>query len=234
MSEFVPLPDEGRRYREEFLIRLGNADAGGLLRLDGVVQLLQDVATDDWTDTGIATDDTWVVRRTGLRLVDGAPWPRYLDRVTLTTWCGGVGVAWAERRTNIEVDGVTSIEAVGLWVPVSPKGSPVRLRDSFVDVYGPSARARKVSGRVDTPPVSEDARYRPWPLRVADVDILGHVNNAAVWQALSEVVPSPVRFVSVTHHQAIELDDDVLLAIAPGMMWLVVAGVIKVSATFEH
>ena len=72
MPEFVPLGDEGRRYSEDYLIRLGDADENGLLRLDGVARLLQDVATDDWTDTGIATEDTWVVRRTQLRLVEGA------------------------------------------------------------------------------------------------------------------------------------------------------------------
>jgi hypothetical protein len=37
----------------------------------------------------------------------------------------------------------------------------------------------------------------------------------------------------VTHHQSIERDDNVVLASAPGSMWLVVEGVIKVSATYE-
>jgi acyl-ACP thioesterase len=81
--------------------------------------------------------------------------------------------------------------------------------------------------------VAEGATRRAWPLREADLDIAGHVNNAAVWQAVSEVVPPPVRFVSVTHHQSLERDDDVVLASVPGALWLVVDGVIKVSATYE-
>jgi acyl-ACP thioesterase len=233
VPEFVPLTNEGRRYRSEYLIRLGDADEKGLLRVDGAARFLQDVATDDWNDTGITTSDTWVVRRTRIRLVEGAHWPQYLDRVTLTTWCGGVGAAWAERRTNFDLDGVTSLEAEGLWVPVNPNGNPVRVREYFFDVYGTSAKARKVSGRVETPPVAEGATFRPWPLRVADLDLIGHVNNAAVWQAMSEVVRPPVRFVSVTHHQSIERDDDVVLASVPGSLWLVVEGVVKVSATYE-
>ncbi len=233
MAEFVPLGDEGRRFSEDYVVRLGDADERGLFRLDGVVGFLQDVATDDWTDTGIETDETWVVRRTRFRLVDGACWPRYLDHVRLTTWCGGVGAAWAERRTNIDLDGGTSIEAAGLWVPIGPSGVPVRLRASFFDVYGEAARTRKVPGRVDTPAVVEGATRQPWPLRETDLDIAGHVNNAAVWQAVSEVVPPPVRFVSVTHHQSLERDDDVVLASAPGALWLVVDGAIKVSATYE-
>ncbi len=153
MVEFVPLGDEGRRFSEDYVVRLGDADERGLFRLDGVVGFLQDVATDDWTDTGIETDETWVVRRTRFRLVDGARWPRYLDHVRLTTWCGGVGAAWAERRTNIDLDGVTSIEAAGLWVPIGPSGVPVRLRASFFDVYGSvgsgskGSRARRDSAR---------------------------------------------------------------------------------------
>jgi acyl-ACP thioesterase len=71
--EFVPLGEEGRRFSEDYVVRLGDADERGLFRLDGVVGFLQDVATDDWTDTGIETDETWVVRRTRFRLVDGAP-----------------------------------------------------------------------------------------------------------------------------------------------------------------
>ncbi|MGC1239769.1 MAG: acyl-ACP thioesterase domain-containing protein [Acidimicrobiales bacterium] len=233
MSDFVPLTDEGRRYSSQYLIRLGDADEKGLLRVDGAARFLQDVATDDWTDTGIETSDTWVVRRTRIRLVQGARWPQYLDHVTLTTWCGGVGAAWAERRTNFDLNGETSLEAEAIWVPVNPNGSPVRVNDSFFDVYGRAAKARKVSGRVETPPVAEGASRRPWPLREADFDIIGHVNNAAVWQALSEVVRSPLRYVSVTHHQSIERDDGVVLASAPGSLWLVVDGVIKVSATYE-
>jgi acyl-ACP thioesterase len=231
--DFVPLTDQGRRFSEQYIIRLGDVDSQGLLRLDGAARFLQDVATDDWNDTGITTDDTWVVRRTTLRLVEGATWPRYLDRVTLTTWCGGVGAAWAERRTNIDLDGQGSLEAAGLWVPVNANGHPVRVRESFFDIYGQSSKARKVSGRVTMPPVPNDATRQPWPLRYADFDILGHVNNAAVWQAVTELATLPLSWVSVTHHQSLERSDEVTLASAPGAMWLIANGEIKVSAEYS-
>jgi acyl-ACP thioesterase len=231
--DFVPLTDQGRRFAEQYIIRLGDVDTRGLLRLDGAARFLQDVAGDDWRDTGVTSDVTWVVRRTTVRLVEGGRWPRYLDRVTMTTWCGGVGVAWAERRTNFDLDGVRSLEAAALWVPINPSGQPVRLRESFFDVYGQSARARKVSGRVSVTPVAEGATRRPWPLRQADLDIIGHVNNAAVWQAVSELVSSPVAWVSLTHHQSLERDDEVTLASVPGAMWLVVDGVVKVAVEYS-
>ena len=90
----------GRYFESTRTVRLGDADATGALRLDGAARFLQDIATDDWDATGIASSDVWVVRRTALRRV--APtWPRYGDEVTLRTWCSGVGGAWAERRTDL-------------------------------------------------------------------------------------------------------------------------------------
>lgn len=233
MQEFVPLTDQGRRFREDFLIRLGDADVQGLLRLDGAARFLQDVATDDWIDTGVSSSDTWVVRRTTIRLIEGARWPRYLDRVALTTWCGGVGPAWAERRTNFDFEGKLLLEAVALWVPIDPTGHPVRLRESFFEVYGDSVHARKVSGRITRPVVPDSAELRPWSLRTADLDVVGHVNNAAVWQAFSEVAPPPLRSVSLTHHASIERGDDVTLAGAPGSFWLIVDGSVRVSAKYS-
>ena len=233
MFEFVPLTDRGRRFREDFLVRLGDANVKGLLRFDGVAQFLQDVAADDWNDTGVESSDTWVVRRTSLRRVVGARWPRYLDRVALTTWCGGVGAAWAERRTNVELDGEVVIEAAGLWVPVDPTGHPVRVGGSFFEAYGESARERKVSGRIATSSIPDGAKRQPWPLRAADLDVVGHVNNAAVWQAVSEVASPPMASVSVTHHSSIESDDDVTLVEDPGSLWLLVDDVVRVSAQYS-
>ncbi len=232
--EFVPLSDQGRRYQESFVVRLGDADNAGLLRLDAAARLLQDIATDDWVDTGVVSDDTWVVRRTAIRYLRSMRWPRYLDAVTLTTWCGGTGAAWAERRTNIVVGDALVLEAAALWVPIDRTGHPVRMRPNFFEIYGESARERKVSGRVSVPVIAEDAESRPWPLRRADLDIVGHVNNAAVWQAVSEVIPTPVASVSVIHHASIEAGDDVTFLCAPGELWLCVEGVVKVSAQYEQ
>jgi acyl-ACP thioesterase len=202
------------------------------MRLDGIARYLQDVGTDDWIETGASLDIVWIVRRTSLRHVEGARWPRYIDDITLTTWCGGVGAAWAERRTNFNFNGELLLEVAALWVPTDLSGHPVRIRQDFYDVYGEACRGRKISGRVTIPEIPIDATYRPWPLRVADFDIIGHVNNAAAWLAVSEVVAAPVRYVSVTHHLALERGDNVTLAQSPGQLWLLVDDVIRVSVEY--
>ncbi len=234
MIEFVPPSERGRNFSGQFRVRLGDADESGVIRLDGVARILQDVATDDWEETGLESTDTWVVRRTAIRVADGGRWPRYTEALTVTTWCGGVGAAWAERRTNILARGRVLLEAVALWVPVDPSGHPVRIKPAFFDVYAEAMQGRKVSGRVPTPVVAAEATTRPWPLRRADLDVVGHVNNAAVWQAVTEVVTTPVSSVSVTHHGAIAGDDEVTIASVPGSLWLVVDGQVRVAAEYAE
>jgi hypothetical protein len=46
-------------------------------------------------------------------------------------------------------------------------------------------------------------------------------------------VAPPLSWVSVTHHQSLERDDDVTLASVPGAMWLIADGVVKVSVEYE-
>jgi acyl-ACP thioesterase len=228
-STFEPF-HSGRRFESTRVVRLGDADALATLRLDGAARYLQDIATDDWDDTGIDSSDVWVVRRTAMRLVAGARWPRYQDHVTLRTWCSGAGGAWAERRTDLCVEGHVLVEAVALWVPTDPSGRPVRLRPSFHDVYGESVRGRKVSGRIKEAFVAPGAASVPWQIRYADLDVVGHVNNAAIWQAVSEVALTQFAWVEVTHYGALERRDDVQVLTDGAALWLVVDGAVRVGA----
>lgn len=234
MIEFVEPSGRGRQFSGQFRVRLGDADESGVIRLDGVARVLQDVATDDWEETGLESTDTWVVRRTSIRVADGGRWPRYKEVLTVTTWCGGAGAAWAERRTNISSRGELLVEAVALWVPVDPTGHPVRIKPAFYDVYGEALQGRKVSGRVPAPAVADGALLVAWPLRRADLDIVGHVNNAAVWQAVTEIVTSRVSWVSVIHHGAVESGHDVKIAHFPGSLWMLVDGEVRVSAQYAE
>jgi acyl-ACP thioesterase len=67
----------------------------------------------------------------------------------------------------------------------------------------------------DPPDGAVAAHGRPWPLRTTDFDIVGHVNNAAYWEAVEELlVIGPGRW-------EIEFRDEV----GPGGdVWVVVDG----------
>jgi acyl-ACP thioesterase len=189
------------------------------------------VAADDWDDTGIDSGDLWVVRRTAMRLGAGGRWPTLGEPVTATTWCSGIGAAWAERRSDLAVDGVVLVETESLWVPLDSV-RPRRISAEFRRVYGEAAGGRKVSGRVAAPDVPADAERRPWPLRRVDLDVAGHVNNAASWTALVEVADGPVASAVLTHHGPLEWDDPVTLARAEGRLWLLNGDRVQVSGEF--
>lgn len=233
MVEYVRRPAQGRTFSSSRTVRLSDADVDGQLRVDGLARYLQDVASDDWADSGIDADDFWLARRTTWRLTREGRWPRLSEAVSLTTWCGGTGAAWAERRTDLEVENEVMVETASLWVPVDSDGRPRRVRSDFFDVYGVAAGGRKVSGRVTRIPVDHGASRRTWVVRRSDVDVVGHVNNAAVWCAVAEVVPSGIRAASITHHGAIEIDDEVALFVNDSRIWLVVGDEVRVSGDFD-
>jgi acyl-ACP thioesterase len=212
--EFVPPPEQGRRFVARRRVRLGDVSGANRLRLDAVARYLQDVASDDVDDVADPqVDGAWVLRRTALSLGD---LPRYRDDVELMTFCSGTGSRWAERRTTIAVGGAPVAEAVAIWVYVNRAGRPAQLGEWFLEHYGEAAAGRKVSGRLSLPQPPAEAHGRPWPIRASDFDLLRHVNNAAYWYAVEDemafltqrrVMGTAVR----EHPAALELDDQVEL-----------------------
>ena len=231
--EITVPPGIGRRFTSSTQVHLADAGPDGRLRVDGLVRFLQDVATDDWTDTGIDDGTTWVVRRTAIELVEGSSWPRLNAAVELATWCSGTGAAWAERRTDLLVDGAPVVRTSALWVPLDRQGRPTRVSAEFHEIYDEAAGGRKVSGRVRAPEVPDDAASMSWVLRKADLDIVDHVNNAVAWAAMVEVSPGPITAAVLIHHGPLEAGDEVVLRSTPGALWLIVEGDVRISAEYH-
>jgi acyl-ACP thioesterase len=80
------------------------------------------------------------------------------------------------------------VDSVSLWVRIDAEtGRPRPLSDAVFAVYGTAADDRRVSAQLrhDITP-ADDLPTRPWPLRFADFDLLGHVNNAVAWAVIEE------------------------------------------------
>jgi acyl-ACP thioesterase len=187
-----PLPAGGRRFTGRARVRLGDVDRDGRLRLDATARFLQDVANDDAMDAIPDDAMNWVLRRSTVEVVS---WPGFREDLTLTTWSSGVGSRWAERRTSIEGDRGGRIEAAALWVHVEPAtGRPLRLPASFAAIYAEAHGGRVVHARTRhaSPPSGapgEELLSAPWAVRAADIDLVGHVNNAVYWQMVEEILP---------------------------------------------
>jgi acyl-ACP thioesterase len=178
-----PFPQAGRAYAHGRLVGPGDTAVSGRARLDAIVDWLQAVAHADVVDAGLEGVVLWVIRRAALRI---DRFPRLGERVELTTACSALGARWAERRTRVTGDRGARVEAVALWVAIDPATlRPARV-DHLAGVYGESAGDRRVRTGLTHPAPPPDAAARPWPVRRADLDVGGHVNNAAYWQALEE------------------------------------------------
>lgn len=189
----VPLPGQGRVFRARRRVRLADASPSQRLRFDACARYLQDVGNDDTADSGFDEDGTagvWVVRRAVVDVVVPPRWREWLD---LATWCGGTGGRWAERRLTMTGDQGGHVEINTLWVHLDQQTSlPARLPASFVEIYGEAAGGRKVSSRhLLGPPPADVTERRRWPLRVVDIDVMRHLNNAAYWAAVEEVLAAP-------------------------------------------
>jgi acyl-ACP thioesterase len=210
---------------------LADADPSGRLRLDSLARFLQDIGNDDTADAGHDATAPWVTRRTTVQVV-GA-WPHIGERLEVTTWCGGLGSHFAERRTDL-VSPTGRIEVAATWVHVDAVGRPARLPQWFHDTYASAAEGRKITARLAHPPLPPSgAVAQRWPLRFADLDVVGHVNNAAYWEAVEEVchqrglVPT---FAEVEYAGGIDAEDDVELHTSGDHVWLVVGGTVRGSA----
>jgi acyl-ACP thioesterase len=230
----VERPADGRIYESRRRVRLGDCSPGGRMRLDACARFLQDIANDDSRDAGTPNPTAWVARRTVIR-VDR--FPSYLDMVTLSTWCSGLGPRWAERRYEVFADeNGGRIEAATLWVHIDMATmKPVPVPDGFAEQFGAAAGGRTVKARLhlplrppeSSPPESsqpESSRSDPaertrivtstWPLRFVDFDVLGHVNNSVYWAIVEEQLAARRELrapltITLEHHAGIDPGDAV-------------------------
>jgi acyl-ACP thioesterase len=181
LEPLVPHPTAGRVFRTSRRVRLSDTTAEGRLRLDAVARYLQDAATDDVDETGWgAPEHLWVLRSVRIDLLA----PFLEDReIEIVTWGSGLAALAAGRRWSLAGDRGGSIEVDSVWVHLDRNARPVRIGAGF-DGYAEAAAGRGVSTRLVLPVPAEDAPRSRWPLRVTDVDLMGHVNNAAYWEAV--------------------------------------------------
>jgi acyl-ACP thioesterase len=222
-----------RRFHTTRSIGLSDIDRDGRLRLDVVARYLQDVASEDVTDVGRPpSKHFWVVRRTELDVVE--PFADDLS-VELETWASGIAPTAASRRYTLRGSHGGYIEAESVWIHLDRDLRPLRLDKGFLEIYGPSTEGRRASTRLTLPPPTV-APDRDWPLRVVDVDRLGHVNNAAYWAPVEELWAGRLggRLHAVLEYRKpIDLGERVQIAHEGDLLWLVVDGEVRSAARLD-
>jgi acyl-ACP thioesterase len=191
--EMVPVPTIGRTYVLQRYVHLGDVNPFGRMRLDAMARAVQDIATADASDALDGSAFAYVLRKLTLTIRQT---PRLGERLSMTTFCGGMARSWAERRTSITGDGGAQFEAAAIWVPIDTSGRPCRLPSDFLAAYGEATAGRRVEARLShagSPKVGEiGVSTANWLVRYTDLDTLGHVNNAAHWCAIEDVLQGAV------------------------------------------
>jgi acyl-ACP thioesterase len=214
VEALAPLPPSGRTFRTSYRIRLSDTDASGRLRLDAVARYLQDAAIDDVEEAGWgAPEHLWVLRSVRIDVVrplldDGT--------VAIVTWGSSFSALAAGRRWSLTGDAGGSIEVDSTWIHLGPDARPARIGTGF-DRYAEAAQGRVASTKLTLAAPALDGRRAAWPLRATDVDRMGHVNNAAYWEAiehrlvtLEPDLRSPVR-ARLDYRHPIDLGENVEL-----------------------
>jgi len=214
-------------------VRLGDADESGVIRLDGVAGILQDVATDDWEETGLESTDTWVVRRTTIRVADGGRWPRYTEYSRSRRGAA----AWVRPGPNVERTSPHAMDS-------QSKRSPCGYRSTHRAIPFESSRRSTTS----TAKQCREERYqvgcrRPKWRRRVDAGVAASSRRSRRGRSREQRRRVAGRdrsrddtgvVVSITHHGAIASADDVSIAHVPGSLWLVVDDHVRVAAEYAQ
>ena len=191
--EILPRPDLVREFSAPAVATISDCAPSGRVRLDALARWLQDVAYADIRDVGLESVAVWVVRRTRIRV---NRWPRFGERVRLTTFVTGLGRMWAERRTDVwrrserePARGRPDVEGVSLWVHLDPERRlPFPLTEAEVTTYSGPTPQRRITARLrhPVPPPAPGRRSSSWTFRATECDLADHVNNVAYWLPLEE------------------------------------------------
>lgn len=180
---------DGPSFTGPYRVRFDEAGADGQVRISTLARYLQDVA---WQHSASAGFDRawytarrmgWLVRGLELRLVGGAT---YGETLGVSTRIAGWRRMWAHRLSEVRNAGGGLVATARVdWVLLDATGRPVRI-PSDLEVLAPTVAAPFTPIRVDPgEPPSGAARVRS-VVRAADVDPMGHLNNAAYLDLLTE------------------------------------------------
>ncbi|MFC4373113.1 acyl-[acyl-carrier-protein] thioesterase [Nocardia halotolerans] len=179
-------PDIEQAFARSWPVRLGDTDDQDRLRLDAVARYLQDIGFDhlDAVEDG-DLHQVWIVRRTVIDVYEPI---MFGDRVQLRRWADALSNRWCDMRIQLTGERGGHIEASAFLIHIDPvAGRPARMSDAFMAPMLASTTEHRLRWKAALTELdTTEVETVPFPLRVTDVDRLGHVNNAVYWEAVEE------------------------------------------------
>jgi acyl-ACP thioesterase len=191
--------DVSQRFEVRYRVRFDEADASGRLRPSGFLRYAQDLAWQHSEAAGFdrgwyeERDTFWLVRNVALRVSGDV---LYGGTTVGSTEITGWRRVWARRHTVFASEGARQVaDVVTDWVLLTTEGRPTRIPEEISRYFAPATiyRPDKVA-LAATPP---EAVTTEVAVRDADIDPLGHLNNAAyldlVDESMAAGIGAPVR-----------------------------------------
>lgn len=206
-----PLPDASANetpFETSWPVRLADTDSDQRLRLDAVARYLQDIGYEhlDAVEDG-DNHRGWVVRRTVIDVVRPI---EFGERVTLRRWCSATSNRWCNMRVQVCGSNGGLIETEAFLIHFGEEsGVPTRMSERFLApmlAHTTDHRLRWKAALTDPMPAVDTAGVDEvgFPLRVADIDWLGHVNNAIHLSGLEELLALHTDVMTIPYRVVIE------------------------------
>jgi acyl-ACP thioesterase len=211
----MPVPDPHPDvFDTEWPLRVADIDREGRLRFDAATRHIQDVGQDHLRELGFEeTHPLWIVRRTVIDLIKPV---EFQDMLRLRRWCSGTSNRWCEMRVRIDGRKGGLMESEAFWININRETQgPARIADDFLEGLQRTTNVDRLRWKAYLKAgTREDAsQIREYPVRVTDIDLFDHMNNAVYWSAVEdylygtpELLKAPLR-VAIEHDAAVALGD---------------------------
>jgi len=210
----MPVPDPHRDvFDQQWPLRVADIDRAGRLRFDAATRHIQDIGQDHLRQLGFEeTHPLWIVRRTMIDLIRPV---EFQDMLRLRRWCSGTSNRWCEMR--VRIDGKRNgglIESEAFWININRETQgPARISDDFIEGLQRTTAVDRLRWKAYLKAGSRDdaVRIREYPVRVADIDLFDHMNNAVYWSVVEDYLYSSPELLSAPLRVTIEHDAPVAL-----------------------
>ena len=216
VKTLMPLPEAHPDvFHREWPLRMADVDRTGRLRFDGAARHIQDIGQDQLREMGYEdVHPAWVVRRTMIDLIrpiEGS------DILRMRRWCSGTSQHWCEMRVRIEGKrGRGLMESEAFWIHVSRETQgPARISADFLSGLRRTTEESRLRWKsyLTAGGREEAAEIREYPVRVSDIDLFDHMNNAVYWTVIEDylyahpqLLEQPLR-VTIEHDAAVALGE---------------------------
>jgi acyl-ACP thioesterase len=179
--------------RESFTVRSYEIDTRRRLTLRSLCAYLQEAAGLHAARLGVSMERleesglAWVLHRLKVELADG---PRLGDVIDVVTWPSRFDRVLADREFEV-YRGETRVAAASTrWAVADVRlRRPVRIPEFIQSVPVSGRPGAVVIGRGDLAAVGTPSVAHTFPVRRADLDVVGHVNNTQYVSWVAETVP---------------------------------------------